>query len=193
MEAAKLVLEYVKVILSAHVIFGGIAAFFIVFFRKELGGLIGRVLNIKFPGGELSMSQSEKTTAELSAPKEHPAVPDSEKPALPQNLSLTPDQAKAIQELIQSQRADAYLWEYRYLNYYLVPNTQHVLDYLVSFDQRVSVKLYDSVWSQAIPRAEERLAIINALQQHHLIVLNGDLIEVTPKGKEYVGWRGPSR
>ncbi len=192
METAKIVLEYVKVILSSQVIIGAVAVTFVSLFRMELAGLINRVLNIKFPGGELSMSQIEKTSGELSAKKEPPPVLNSEQTNLPQNLNLSPVQVKAIQELMQAQRAEAYLWEYRYLNYYLVYNTQRVLDWLSSLTVQTTVSFFDSFWMSVIPRANERNAIINALQMHHLIQINGALIEVTPKGKEYVQWRGAS-
>ena len=190
MEIAKMVLEYIKVILSIHLVIGAVVMMFISLFREEVGELINRVLSIKFPGGELSMSQSEKTYSDQSGKKDPPAVPESSKTPLPANLSLAPDQVKTIQELIQSQRAEAYLWEYRFLNYYLVHNTQRVLDWLVSLSQRPSIGLYDSMWIPAIPSAEERHAIISALQQHHLIVLKDNLIDVTDKGREYAQWRG---
>ena len=43
-----------------------------------------------------------------------------------------------------------------------------------------------------IPSANERQAIINALQMHHLVIREeySDMIRVTPKGREYQEWRG---
>ena len=83
------------------------------------------------------------------------------------------------------------MWEYRYLNYYLVPATQRVLEWLASLNTRTSYSFFDTLWMPAIPSAEERRAIINALETHHLIQFQGELIEVTPKGREYIQWRGP--
>lgn len=111
--------------------------------------------------------------------------------SLPQNLSLTPEQVEGIRQLFEAERAKAYLWEYRYLNYFLAQSTQRVLDWLASLQTRTSVSLFDTLWLPAIPSAEERRAIVNALQAHHLIQLTGELIEVTPKGREYIQWRGP--
>ena len=51
--------------------------------------------------------------------------------------------------------------------------------------------MYDSFWMPLIPNPIERGAILDALRNHHLILLQGHMIEVTPKGKEYVQWRGP--
>ena len=50
--------------------------------------------------------------------------------------------------------------------------------------------LFDTVWMPAIPSPEERNAIINALQAHYLIQIENGLIEVSPKGREYIEWRG---
>ena len=79
-----------------------------------------------------------------------------------------------------------------YLNYFLVPQTQRVLDWLPFLSVRTTISMFDSFWMPIIPEANERKAIINALQSHHLIMLTGELIEVTPKGKEYIKWRGPA-
>jgi len=51
--------------------------------------------------------------------------------------------------------------------------------------------MYDTYWTPLIVSAEERDAIMTALQAHHLIQIKEDLIEVTPKGREYISWRGP--
>ena len=61
--------------------------------------------------------------------------------------------SQKLVEFIEAERARAALLEYRYLNYYLVPNTQRVLGVHTTS--------------------------------------NGELIEVTPKGREYIQWRGP--
>jgi hypothetical protein len=54
----------------------------------------------------------------------------------------------------------------------------------------VTYSQYDSLLAQEVS-AEERKAIIDALTMHLLIQRKGDLIEVTPKGREYIRLRGP--
>lgn len=110
---------------------------------------------------------------------------------LPQNIALAPEQVKQLSDIFQAERARAYLWEYRYLNYFLVPLTQRVLDGLATLTDRLTYTLYDSLLTQTVSKAEEQKAIIDALAAHHLIQLKGDLIEVTPKGREYIQWPGP--
>jgi hypothetical protein len=192
MEFAKLVLEYVKAVLSPQVVAGVAALIFLGSFKEDIRGLLRRIAKIRLPGGsELSTSQVERASEESPARKAAPPVPPPEQVTLPQNLTLTPEQVEQIAQTFQAERAKAYLWEYRYLNYYLVPHTQRVLDWLGSLTTRTSYSLFDTLWMPAIVSAQERQAVIKALESHHLIQFIGDLIEVTPKGKEYIQWRGP--
>ena len=69
-------------------------------------------------------------------------------------------------------------------------HTQYVLDWLAA-TTHVTASFYNAMWLPLIMNADERLAILTALQAHHLITIRGDLIEVTPKGREYIQWRGP--
>ncbi|MFA5315840.1 MAG: hypothetical protein WC369_00240 [Dehalococcoidales bacterium] len=193
MEIGNLVLEFVKVILSPQVIGGAVAIIFFRQFREDIKALMLRIATIRLPGGgELSTSQVERTSESSVSEKAEASVPPGEASvALPQNITLTPDEAKQISEIFQAERTRAYLWEYRYLNYFLVLNTQRVLDWLASLKERTTYLLYDSFWMPFIPSAAERKAIINALESHQLIQLTGGLVEVTPKGHEYIEWRGP--
>ena len=195
MEIAKLVLEYLKVVLSTPVVGGSVALAFFVLFRTELRGLLNRVAKIKFPGGaEVSTSQVERSSEEIPAKGQQPEpLPEraSASVALPSNLTLTPDQVAKVEEGIAAERARAALWEYRYLNFFLARNTQRVLDWLASLSMRTTVAMFDAFWLPVLPLAQERQAIVAALQAHYLIALSGELMEVTPKGREYLQWRGP--
>lgn len=188
MEVTKLVLEYVKLLATPQAIAGIVALVFFRRFHDEIKALIRRVASIKLPGGtELSTPQLERAEAEATPP---PALPSEPAVNLPAGLHLTPEQVNAITEAFRAERAAAYLWEYRYLNYFLVPNTQRVLDWLASLPERTTYSMYDAWWLPAIPNADERRAIIQALETHSLITVSGPLLEVTPKGREYSQWRG---
>lgn len=180
-------MEYLKIILSPQIIVGLIVIFFAFQFKENIKKLIDRIANIKLPGGgELATPQKEKEFGDLK----EPPIPQEVLPVLPGELKLNAEEVKSVKELFNAERAKAYLWEYRYLNYYLAPNTQKVLDWLSSFEQRSTIDYFDTLWMQAIQNADERLAIVNALQKHHLILITDNLIVVTPKGKEYIEWRG---
>lgn len=191
MEIAKLVLEYLKVLLSGPVLFSVIAIIFIFIFKEDLKALILRIAKIKLPGGtEVSTLQSNQLAVEENRPAPEPAINEQVLVAgLPADLA--PQQRTVIEQLIRSHIATAYVWEYRYLNYFLARGTQHVLDWLIGLPQSTTYAHFESVWIPTIPSANERQAIINALQAHHLIQQeNSGLIVVTPKGREYAEWRG---
>lgn len=90
-----------------------------------------------------------------------------------------------------AERARAYFWEYRYLHYFLVLGTQRVLDWLASLPAPTTVGAFDTFWQPLIPSAEQRRTILSVLESHNLIFFRGELIEVSPKGREYIQWRGP--
>lgn len=189
MEIAKLILEYCKVIFSLPVVVCVISIVFLFWFKEDIKALLLRIAKIKLPGGaEVSTSQSERQVEGNSAESKPLPVPEITLPGLPQDL--TPQQRTVVENLLKSERAAAYLWEYRFLNYFLVYKTQIVLDWLVSLGKATSFSNFDAIWLPLIPSAKERSAIVGALETHHLIQINDNAIQITPKGMEYQQWRG---
>lgn len=181
-------IDYLKVTLTGPVLFSLIALFFLITFKEDIKAMLLRIAKIKLPGGtELTMPQStrddDETTSEIQ-------LNVGEIQDIPTDLNQ--NQKKEVEELIRSHIATSYLWEYRYLNYFLVRGTQDVLDWLIGLPQPTNYSHYDSIWLPIIPSANERQSIINALQSHHLIYCpdSNGLIKVTPKGLEYQEWRG---
>jgi hypothetical protein len=188
-ETAKLVLEYLKVLLSAPVVGGVVAIISLIYLGKEIKALIQRIAKIRLPGGsEVSTSQIEKTS-EVPAGSSNPPSLIDESP-VPQNPNPTAQDFQNLKQLFDAERIRAFIWEYRYLNFFLVRHTQQFLDWLIRLQSPTSVPLADAHWMQVVPDPNERRAVLDALLTHHLIQLNGELIEVTPKGREYVHWRG---
>jgi hypothetical protein len=181
-----LLLEYLKVLLTIPTLASLVLIIFICTFKQELKNLINRIASIKFPGG------AEVNTPQPSKEISNPSVSIS-KVQLSDTLpsGLTESQETAITQLVKSHIANSYLWEYRYLNYFLVRKTQLVLDWLTNFNQPVTANLYDSVWIPSIHNANERQIILDVLQAHHLIQIDQlGMIGLTAKGKEYIEWRG---
>ena len=191
MELANIVLEYLKVILSIQMVVGAVVAIFFVSFKAEIRSLFSRIASIKWGLAELSTPQPPSETL----PKDEIISPSfdskQEMPTLPVGLTLSPDDKLRLEQSFLAERARAHLWEYRYLNYFFVPNTQRVLDWLASLQAPPTFTMYDAWWQATITSAEQRRIIINALESHNLVFYNGELIEVTPKGREYIQWRGP--
>jgi hypothetical protein len=192
MGTENMILEYLKVLLTAPVLFSVVALVVIVVFREDLKALMLRVAKIKLPGGaEFSTPQSQQMDAEEARPAPEPPAEDVVQiSGLPEGLSE--DQRVRVEQIIRSHIATAYTWEYRYLNYFLARGTQVVLDWLINLPQPTTYAHFDSTWLPLIPSAEERQAIIIALRNHHLILQDAaDMISVTAKGREYQQWRGP--
>ena len=194
MEIAKIVIEYLRVILSPQVVISVTILIILMIFQSELQVLLKRIAKIKFPNGtEISTSQIERSHEELSAKGNKPeplSTPSSEPVSLP-SFTLTQEELKKLEEIFAAERARAALWEYRYLNHFLAFSSQCIPEWLASLNQRTTIATLHSVWLPTIPNAKEREAIIQALEGHYLISLSGELIDVTPKGKEYLQWRGP--
>ena len=192
MTLAQLCLEYLKTILSPQIVAGVVATIVIWRFKNEIRALMGRIAKIRLPGGgELSMSQVERALEPTEHPHSEPPKLSADSVNLPKNLSLTPEDQKIVRESFMAERANAALWEYRYLNYFLAQSSQEVLDWLASSKTGTSRSLFDNIWTPLIPNPNERTAIIAALQSHYLINITGEYVTITDKGFEYVEWRGP--
>jgi hypothetical protein len=184
-----ILLEYVRVLLAWPTIVLVLGLVFLSRFKEPITALINRVASIKIPGGaevQMPLQMVANTLEEVSktsAPVTAPIPPQPAGRAAP---------AEADQQA-RSEREKAALWEYRYLNQFFVPNTQLVLEWLANRNP-TTYGTYDAWMMPVIQNPAERAAIINALENHHLVNVyrdRGNLIEVTPKGREYIGWRGP--
>ena len=142
MDTAQTILDYLKVLLSTQMVAGVAFLVFLLLFREDIKALLLRVAKIRFPGGaEVSTSQAAKQEEQASESEKLPSPPK-EDVKLP--AGLQPDEIQKITELFQAERARAYLWEYRYLNYFLAFGTQKVLDWFASLPSRTSCDLFDT-------------------------------------------------
>lgn len=182
-----LVLEYLKVILTWPVAFLIVALTVIRVFREPIAFWLER-LRIDYGGATLSSSQQISTGTEQNI--QELEIQDQPLDQAGPAKQVTPVNKTDESELVQQWRANAYLWEYRYLNRYLVFHTQQFLDWLYDLNKPIALGVANSFWMLKIPLPEERQAVLNALRQHHLVELTGDQISVTEKGREYVTTRG---
>lgn len=189
MDVAHLILEYVRVLLSAPPVIAVVVGSAIIGYRAQIGRLMDRIKRAKGWGVEIDATQQERADATITAKDEPPPVPTSDV-SLPQGIPLTPEQTEQIVHLIQSERANAALWEYRYLNLFLVRSTQIILDWFYELQRPVGIREFDTIWNPLIPDVNQRNTILVVLENQHLIQRTGDLIQITPKGREYRHWRG---
>lgn len=185
MEIAWLVLEYLRVLLSAQMVVGCVILAFLYIFKTEIGSLLSRIAKIKWGPAELSAPQQPADTssgATIGSQESPQTLP------LPKDASLSPDEKMRLVQAFNAESGLARLWEYRYLNYFFVANTKAVLGWLASQPSPTTITVYDAVWQPTITNADQRRTILNVLESHNMVVYDGNLIEVTPKGHEYLGW-----
>lgn len=187
---ATMVLEYLKVLLTAPVTITLAIITFFAMFRGDVKALMARIARVRFPGGEIETSQLEKIKEEIPTKGDRPELIAKEG-ANTAALPATAGEGSATADTIAAERARAALWEYRYLNYFLVRNTQNALDWFAASHPRATTSLFNAAWLPLVPSPNERTAMLSALETHQLITIANGLIEVTPKGREYIQWRGP--
>ena len=184
-----MILEYLTVLLSAPPLLATLILIGIHRFSDDIKDLLSRVAKIRLPGGaEVATQQSRGIDdEEATTPPNTEQIPVQGIPA-----DLTPAHQQEIARLVRSHIATAYLWEYRYLNYFLARTTQFALDWLVGLAEPTTYSHYDSSFLLMVSSARERQAMIAALATHRLIQLDDQTqtIAVTPKGREYHEWRG---
>lgn len=186
-----LFLEYLKVLLSPQMVVGTVLIILFVLFRIEIRSLLSRIASIRWGQAEISAPQppSEDGSASIKSTNEN--LPITTPPELPEGLNVSPEDAERFRQAMLAERSRAHFWEYRYLNHFFVMATQRVLDWLRSLPNATTFTAYDALWQPLIATAEQRRTIIQVLEEHSLIIMHGDLIQVTPKGHEYAQWRGP--
>lgn len=110
---------------------------------------------------------------------------------MPAEKAATLFEPQEKDEAIKQMRAAAYMWEYRYLNHYFVYGTQSLLDW-INTNKIVRIEVFHAVWATVIEPGELR-ARLDALREHNLAIMNasGSEIRITPKGQEYIVFRGP--
>ena len=180
MEIAALILEYLKVLLSAPPLLSIVAVIFICKFAKDIKALLSRVAKIRLPGGAEFDTQQSRGIVD-DEPTKPPNMEEIPVQGIP--TGLAPAQEQKIEQLIRAHIATAYLWEYRYLNYFLARSTQSALDWLVGLKQPTTYSHYDSSFLPIVPSVRARQAMITALETHHLINFDhgSNAITVTPK------------
>lgn len=98
MVIVQVVLDYLRVLLSAPVMAAAVAIVFLALFRNDLKALFLRVAKLKFPGGvEVSTTQSARIGNE--APSNPPEVLGSPAPSVPLPAQLTEQQREQINHL----------------------------------------------------------------------------------------------
>ena len=88
-------------------------------------------------------------------------------------------------------RRHAEWWEFRLLQHRLVDATRYTLWWLHNNGGHTARSLYDSDLGIVGIDKSERDARLRALEEHHLIHVGEEMIDVTNKGRRYLNWVQP--
>ena len=192
MGTSELILEYFRVICSPQLIVTAAVISLVLLFRREFRTLFARIASIKLPGGgELAMTQSERLQNERSHDANHlPELPDASSISLYGKPNIPPEVLQQIRGIVESEQLKARLWEFRFLNFFLAPQSHRTLDLLASMPSPPAEGLICDLIQPFVPLPEERGAILLALRMHQLVAITQGLVEVTNKGRDYLTWRG---
>lgn len=175
-DCTQIILEYLKVIVSWPIALVTIVILLINNFKDAISYWIKR---LKIQHGDIIISsQVLHNKIEI----------DSEKNLTIESPKENKDKTNSTEML--NWRENAYIWEYRFLNYYLVHYTHLTLDWLCDLGEETTYIRFDTEFNSIIRHPEERHAVISALEQHHLITFRDRKIEITEKGREYINYMG---
>lgn len=192
-----LLLEYLKVFLSWPVVVGIGAIVSIILFRKEVRKLIDRIANVEIAGFKLATQQAEALEVVnpegLNVEAAEPAAPavgavEEAAPAELANLPIGDAERERLRAEFVAERAAAYMWEYRYLNFFFAPSTQAVLNWFFGIGGNTTLDAYMAYWTNRIFMQNEREAVLVALEKHNMLRADGALLVLTEKGREYHSW-----
>lgn len=186
----QLILQFVEILVSPQIIAAGMFLFVLLKFGHRFGQL-ATVLEKRFAKDTLT-ANTPAGSLKIEQPETDPR--DNNKEIKDANIGKleTSEDIKSLKDALQSQNTISRLWEYRYLNYFLVRQTQTVLDWFSNIGiPTVSTEVFNAVMLNLIPDQVSRQAILDALKHHYLIQGEDNSLSITDKGREYIGWRGP--
>lgn len=177
----ELFLKYLSLFVAWPLITLIIVVYVTKVFREPISFWL-RNLTVKYGDATISSNQPLEKNKNVELKQEQKKPKDGPTQYI-ESVSTT--DSEELKKLILLWRENAYIWEYKYLNFFFVANTKNVLYWLYGTSS-ASLGTYHNIFSEKIPDVSERSAILTALENHFLIQITGaSIVEVTPKGKEY--------
>ncbi len=98
-----------------------------------------------------------------------------------------------MNHIIELHKTNAIIWKFKYLNLFLVRDTQEVLDWLMRLNHTTTWDLFEQIWQPRITFTNARARIFDALQ--YLLLIHYDetnrTITATDKARAFTEWREP--
>jgi hypothetical protein len=156
--------------------------------RRELDALIETVEKRQPAQGQNLPSAQPNQLINLPSPQ-----PQGTETVQQPNPASGQPTSPALAELVQLRQRSLF-WEYKFLNMFFVYRTQRMLGWLIDQQakgQQTLLASFDAELAGQHVAMDERVAILQALQDHLLVSRENDLIRITDKGLDYARWRGP--
>lgn len=186
-------IEYLKVLLTFPTVLLILVFLFFIKFSSAIDFLI-RNLRVRYGEVEASASQRESKeygkgygeTIQLST-QDAQAIAASIKDAEQLNIDQT-DEISKLKEIISSLANRAEVYEFAFLNYFLVPNTKASLKGLHGDNTITKNDFLSRIPSNptSTDQLAEKNAIYSALIENDLIKYDSGMVSVTDKGRRYL-------
>ena len=147
-----MVLEFLKLIFAWPLCTVSIVVFLSLFFREPITNWLTR-LKIEYGGATLSSQQPTESDSTQRLPSSSTPKAD---PGDEFTKGLEKMDADQLKRQVIQWRANTYVWEYQYLNRFLVYNSRRVLGWLYDLNQPVNIEYADSFWRPQISARNER-------------------------------------
>jgi len=172
----------------------------LVFFKRFGAGLdffLRNIGSMKLPGGVEIQSQAATPKESTSAGDDGSITLTSDQQAalqgfvteLEQRQKLTEIDKSRLEEQFQEALRASVSWKFRYLTFYLVPNSKQVL-YWFSQRSPQSRSDFHTLWGLVIPHAHERDTILRVLLEHGLLHETDESLQITQEGYSFLQYIG---
>jgi len=185
--------QFIVGILSPQVVIVAGVLAFCWKFKDAIENLMGRILKLRFPGGDAELQKQSPASEDLKKKIEaesaiNPVASSMDTSA----MDTSAESIDILKKQLQAAQTSALLWEMQYLNYFLVPKTKYILEFYGRPGTiPPTIELYDNHWKYIVPDVKERDNVLSALRAHSLVKMENNLIEITNKGRYFLHWLKP--
>lgn len=176
------VMSLLTILLSWPPVIGAIIVFFLIFFRNPLMFWVRNFVYRNPQGHEFFARDQDPSQITISTSYWH-QVQDYFAQLEEYNKQITGERQELLKHLEQVE-IKALLWEFQYLNLFLVPTSKSILKWIDMLSP--SIDLFNQFW--ALISEKQREIIIGVLYANELITWQNKILTTTTKGKLFIGF-----
>jgi len=184
MNINQIILEYLSILLSWPLLVFILGIVFLFKFSNSIKTFLENLRSLK--AGPFEFSQQQKPPEEIEKKIEDKL----EESGITLEKEDKEFQISQQQEVIRYWVERAKLYEFLYLNLYLVPNSKTALLWFINPSTKDNFIYSFILPPQIVNQKEEKEAIFNALLSNGLIEQDGILFKISEKGKRFLKFLG---